>query len=228
MDRIKDNLQICFFDINSEDIDEKSSKIKKPSSNTDIFKEGMTKKENDKNNSSKKKNDSASSKKKSISSKKTSSKKEKDNDSSKKKSTSEKDKDSSKKKTSSKKDKDNDSSKKKSTSPKKKTSSKKNNATISKKSKVNFTNEDMDKLCEMYDWYLMVKDKINDPQNDIRDLTSINVDENIVKNKKRVSVIVDESIWNDFDIICSNSSAKKGDVLTKIIKDFIKKHNDLY
>ena len=96
-----------------------------------------------------------------------------------------------------------------------------------KNSKVNVTQEDMDKLCEVYDWYLQVKDLDIIEANANIKKTSIKIYDNIIKDKKRISSIVDESIWEDFSRLCENTCHKKGDVLTQAIKEFLIKHKDL-
>lgn len=101
------------------------------------------------------------------------------------------------------------------------TNNKKNN------SKVSVTQEDMDKLCEVYDWYLQVKDLNIIYANTNMKKTSLEIDDNIIKDKKRISSIVDESIWEDFSRLCENTCHKKGDVLTQAIKEFLTKHKDL-
>lgn len=96
-----------------------------------------------------------------------------------------------------------------------------------KNSKVNVTQEDMDKLCEVYDWYLQIKDLDLVKANVNMKKSSINIDEEIIKNKKRIASVVDENIWEDFSRLCENTCHKKGDVLTQAIKEFLLKHKDL-
>lgn len=94
-------------------------------------------------------------------------------------------------------------------------------------SKVNITQEDMDKLCEVYDWYLRVRDLNIVDQKSSAIKSSVILDEDIIKSKKRISSIVDEEIWDDFSRLCENTGLKKGDVLTFAIKEFLIKHKDL-
>lgn len=96
-----------------------------------------------------------------------------------------------------------------------------------KNAKVNVTQEDMDKLCEVYDWYLQVKDiDIVEVDKEFKK-SSINIDDDIIKEKKRISSVVDEEIWDDFGRLCDNTGLKKGDVLTLAMKEFLLKHKDL-
>lgn len=85
----------------------------------------------------------------------------------------------------------------------------------------------MDKLCEVYDWYLQVKDLDIIEANTQFKQSSIEVEDDIIKNKKRISSVVDESTWDDFSRLCENTSHKKSDLLTQAMKDFLLKHKDL-
>ena len=112
-----------------------------------------------------------------------------------------------------------------------KKNSKTGSAAVTRKSspkRVSLSQDDMDKLCEIYDWYLLVKDlaplkkiKLSDKS------TKIDLENDIVKESKRVSINMDKEIWEDFDALCSNIGQKKNEVLTQVIKDFINDHKDL-
>lgn len=112
-----------------------------------------------------------------------------------------------------------------------KKNSKAGSAAVTRKSspkRVSLSQDDMDKLCEIYDWYLLVKDlaplkkiKLSDKS------TKIDLENDIVKESKRVSINIDKEIWEDFDALCSNIGQKKNEVLTQVIKDFINDHKDL-
>lgn len=112
-----------------------------------------------------------------------------------------------------------------------KKNSKTDSAAVTRKSspkRVSLSQDDMDKLCEIYDWYLLVKDlaplkkiKLSDKS------TKINLENDIVKESKRISINIDKEIWEDFDALCSNIGQKKNEVLTQVIKDFINDHKDL-
>lgn len=97
----------------------------------------------------------------------------------------------------------------------------------SKKEKINFTEDDMDKLCELYDWYLLVKDSISTIEKNIRNKSDIKIDNDIIQTKKRVNIAVDESIWSDFDRLCANTGINKSNLITQILKEYIHKHKDL-
>ncbi|MEG0249808.1 MAG: DNA-binding protein [Peptostreptococcus sp.] len=96
-----------------------------------------------------------------------------------------------------------------------------------KNSKVSVSQEDMDKLCEVYDWYMQVKDlEILKEKTKIKK-TSIKIENDIIKEKKRISAVVDNEVWSAFDRLCNNTEEKKGEMLTFAIKDFLLKHKDL-
>ena len=116
---------------------------------------------------------------------------------------------------------------KKSASGTKTASASKRKSVKAKNPKVTMTQEDMDKLCEVYDWYLQVKDM--DLVRSGLDITtnSIEIEDDIVKNKKRISAVIDEEIWEDFNRLCGNTEYNKGEVLTQAIKEFLMKHRDI-
>lgn len=116
-------------------------------------------------------------------------------------------------------------SKKNTTSPAKKTSPKK--TVKGKNSKVSVSQEDMDKLCEVYDWYMQVKDLDIIKEKTKIKKTSIKIEDDIIKNKKRISAVIDSDVWAAFDRLCNNTEEKKGEMLTFALKNFLLKHKDL-
>ncbi|MDR0879211.1 MAG: DNA-binding protein [Clostridioides sp.] len=93
--------------------------------------------------------------------------------------------------------------------------------------KINITPEDMDKLCEVYDWYLQVKDKISAEiqTNDERD--DIIVETVKLKDVKSTTIRVDSNTWSEFERLCSNSKFSKPVVLTQALKDFMKNYKNI-
>ena len=116
-------------------------------------------------------------------------------------------------------------SKKNTTSPAKKTSPKR--TVKGKNSKVSVSQEDMDKLCEVYDWYMQVKDLDIIKEKTKIKKTSIKIEDDIIKNKKRISAVIDSDVWAAFDRLCNNTEEKKGEMLTFVLKNFLLKHKDL-
>ena len=122
------------------------------------------------------------------------------------------------------------------TAPKeeKKTTRKKSTTTTKKKTvpkkdrKINITQEDMDKLCEVYDWYLSVKDTIsyNAATEEDTKNKDVVIEETDLKDTKKA--YLDRQTWEDFDVLCSNCGFKKNEVLTQIIKDFLREHRNLF
>lgn len=88
--------------------------------------------------------------------------------------------------------------------------------------KINITQEDMDKLCEVYDWYLSVKDTIsyNAATEEDTKNKDVVIEETDLKDTKKAYLNIDRQTWEDFDVLCSNCGFKKNEVLTQIIKDF--------
>lgn len=124
------------------------------------------------------------------------------------------------------------------TAPKeeKKTTRKKSTTTTKKKTvpkkdrKINITQEDMDKLCEVYDWYLSVKDTIsyNAATEEDTKNKDVVIEETDFKDTKKAYLNIDRQTWEDFDVLCSNCGFKKNEVLTQIIKDFLREHRNLF
>lgn len=108
--------------------------------------------------------------------------------------------------------------------------SKKKNTKISKKSKppkdkkINLTQEDLDKLCEVYDWYLQVKDL--KPLKPKQTKKVINIDFEKTEDKT-VSVKIDKGVWENFLRLCSNTSYDRKTMITQALVDFMKSHKEL-
>lgn len=111
-----------------------------------------------------------------------------------------------------------------------KTTTTKKKTTPKKDRKINITQEDMDKLCEVYDWYLSVKDTINynaATEEDSKNKDVV-IEETELKDTKKAYLNIDRQTWEDFDVLCSNCGFKKNEVLTQIIKDFLREHRNLF
>lgn len=90
--------------------------------------------------------------------------------------------------------------------------------------KINLTQDDLDKLCEVYDWYLEVKDLKSLKPKKIK--KSLNIDFEKTEDKT-VSIKVDKSVWEDFLRLCSNTSYDRKTVITQALSDFMKNHKEL-
>lgn len=97
-----------------------------------------------------------------------------------------------------------------------------------KTSRVSFTQDELDKLCEVYDWYMAIKDL--DPLKQVKHIenTNIKIEEDIIKQAKKVSITIDQDVWENFSTLATNISQKKGPLLTEILKEYLLKHRDLY
>lgn len=97
-----------------------------------------------------------------------------------------------------------------------------------KTSRVSFTQDELDKLCEVYDWYMAIKDL--DPLKQVKHIenTNIKIEEDIIKQAKKVSITIDRDVWENFTTLATNISQKKGPLLTEILKEYLLKHRDLY
>ena len=109
-----------------------------------------------------------------------------------------------------------------------KVETKKNKRGVPKKDrKINITQVDLDKLCEVYDWYMEVKDlksmkiKVKTNKKDIK-LEDTNID-----TLKSTSIKVDKKTWEDFERLCSNSKFTKQEIITQALKDFMKEYKNL-
>lgn len=98
---------------------------------------------------------------------------------------------------------------------------KENNKTIKSKmeKKINFTVEDLDKLCEVYDWYLQVKDlksiKTKKTKKDIK------IEKDNIKELKTTTIRVDKNTWQEFERLCANSNFSKQQIITQAINNFM-------
>lgn len=93
-----------------------------------------------------------------------------------------------------------------------------------KDKKINLTQEDLDKLCEVYDWYLEIKDcKSLKPKKTKKEIV---VDFEKTEDKT-VSMKVDKGVWEDFLRLCSNTSHDRKILVTQALSDFMKVHKDL-
>jgi len=101
----------------------------------------------------------------------------------------------------------------------------KNKSTKPKKDKkINITQEDLDKLCEVYDWYLSVRDfKSLKRKKNKKDIV---IDFEPTEDKN-VSLKVDKGVWEDFLRLCSNSGYDRKTIVTQALSDFMKVHKDL-
>lgn len=116
------------------------------------------------------------------------------------------------------------------TAPKEKKKTTKKKTAPKKDRKINITQEDMDKLCEVYDWYLSVKDTIsyNAATEEDSKNKDVIIEETELKDTKKAYLNIDRQTWEDFDVLCSNCGFKKNEVLTQIIKDFLREHRNLF
>ncbi len=110
--------------------------------------------------------------------------------------------------------------------PKEKVNKKK--STIPKKDKkINICQDDIDKLCEVYDWYIEVKDnKVFRPKKE-SNKKDIVLDTEEISDVKSANIRVDKQTWEDFERLCSNSSYNKKEILTQALKDFMKVYKNL-
>ncbi|MBN9645944.1 DNA-binding protein [Terrisporobacter hibernicus] len=110
--------------------------------------------------------------------------------------------------------------------PKEKVNKKK--STIPKKDKkINICQDDIDKLCEVYDWYIEVKDnKVFRPKK-VSNKKDIVLDTEEISDVKSANIRVDKQTWEDFERLCSNSSYNKKEILTQALKDFMKVYKNL-
>ena len=93
-----------------------------------------------------------------------------------------------------------------------------------KDKKINLTQEDLDKLCEVYDWYLEIKDcKSLKPKKTKKEIV---VDFEKTEDKT-VSMKVDKGVWEDFLRLCSNTSHDRKTLVTQALSDIMKVHKDL-
>lgn len=104
------------------------------------------------------------------------------------------------------------------------TKNKQKSTKVKKDRKINLTQEDLDKLCEVYDWYLEVRDcKSLKPKKQKKSIV-IDFEET---SDKTVNLKVDKGVWDDFLRLCSNSSYDRKTLVTQALYDFMKNHKDL-
>ncbi len=109
-----------------------------------------------------------------------------------------------------------------------KTSNKKNTKVYkAKPAKVNVSAEDLDKLCEVYDWYLSVKD-IKTLQPKVKKTKKDVIVEDInIKEVRATRIQVEKATWEDFERLCSNSEYSKQEIITQAIREFLKQYKNL-
>ena len=96
-----------------------------------------------------------------------------------------------------------------------------------KDKKINISQEDLDKLCEVYDWYIEVKDNKALRPKKLSNKKDIVIEDENIKDIKSVNVRVDKGTWEEFERLCSNSSYSKKEIITQAIKDFMKAYKSL-
>lgn len=105
---------------------------------------------------------------------------------------------------------------------------KKKKTTAPKKDKkINICQEDIDKLCEVYDWYIQVKDNKVFRSKGVSNKKDILLDNTNVNDFKSVNIRVDKQTWEDFERLCSNSSFNKKEIITQALKEFMKLYKNL-
>lgn len=96
-----------------------------------------------------------------------------------------------------------------------------------KDKKINISQEDLDKLCEVYDWYIEVKDNKALRLKKLSNTKDIVIEDENIKDIKSVNVRVDKGTWEEFERLCSNSSYSKKEIVTQALKDFMKAYKSL-
>ncbi len=104
---------------------------------------------------------------------------------------------------------------------------KKKNAKPKKDRKINISQDDMDKLCEVYDWYIQVKDNKALQVKKTSNKKDILLENGNVKDIKSVNIRVEKETWEEFERLCSNSSFNKKEIITQALKDFMKTYKNL-
>ena len=104
---------------------------------------------------------------------------------------------------------------------------KKKTTTPKKDKKINISQEDIDKLCEVYDWYIEVKDNKAFKPKKLSSKKDVLLDETNINDFKSVNIRVDKQTWEDFERLCSNSSFNKKEIITQALKDFMKTYKNL-
>ena len=93
--------------------------------------------------------------------------------------------------------------------------------------KINITQEDLDKLCEVYDWYMQVKDYKSMKPKSTSKKKDILVEQLEIKELKNTSIKIDKNVWEEFERLCSNSQFSKQQIITQALKDFMKEYKHL-
>lgn len=93
--------------------------------------------------------------------------------------------------------------------------------------KINITQEDLDKLCEVYDWYMEVKDLKSMKTNSSKNKKDIKIEDTNLESLKSTNIKVDKKTWEDFERLCSNSKFSKQEIITQALKDFMKEYKNL-
>lgn len=101
------------------------------------------------------------------------------------------------------------------------------NNNVKKDKKINVTQEDMDKLCEVYDWYLQVKDFKSIKSKKISNKKDINIEDTNIEDTKSTTIKIDKKTWEEFERLCSNSQFNKKEILTQALKNFMKEYKHL-
>lgn len=99
--------------------------------------------------------------------------------------------------------------------------------TPKKDKKINITQEDLDKLCEVYDWYMEVKDLKSMKSNSNKNKKDIKIEDTNLQSLKSTNIKVDKKTWEDFERLCSNSKFSKQEIITQALKDFMKEYKNL-
>lgn len=92
---------------------------------------------------------------------------------------------------------------------------------------VDVTQDHIDLLNNLTDWYLSVKDCKELKSSTTKDAKEVQLDPDIVKEIKSTSIKVDKDIWEDFERLCSNSRHNKSDLLSQALKDFVSLYKHL-
>ena len=93
--------------------------------------------------------------------------------------------------------------------------------------KINITQEDLDKLCEVYDWYMEVKDLKSMKSNSSKNKKDIKIEDTNLESLKSTNIKVDKKTWEDFERLCSNSKFSKQEIINQALKDFMKEYKNL-
>ncbi|WP_455538381.1 DNA-binding protein [Terrisporobacter sp.] len=110
---------------------------------------------------------------------------------------------------------------------KKESGDKKKKIVSKKDKKINITQDDMDKLCEVYDWYIQVRDNKSLKPKKLSNKKDISIEDENIKDFKSVNIRIDKETWEDFERLCSNSSFNKKEIITQALKDFMKTYKNL-